>query len=314
MALDESQQQPTRTQQLQQQPQPVPQPSYQHQAQQQFQERRQQPSTITPERLRYRPVTSADIHLLGRQIRMEQLLLWRNKRAVIFTFMLPIAFLVFLGASNQGAHVSVRGKVSFDTFFVPGILAFSLVSTTYANLAMSIAVQREQGVLKRVRGTPLPPWIFFAGKVGATLINACLMVIIVLAVGRFGYHVMIRTATLPALVIDLIVGTACWSILGIAMSIAVTRAEGGSPIVTLPYIVLSFVSGVFYPAQAQPVWLQDLARAFPLEPFARSLEAAFNPGVAAPGFREVDILIMLGWIAVGTAISLRFFRWDRQRR
>ncbi|MHB8262658.1 MAG: ABC transporter permease [Acidimicrobiales bacterium] len=256
---------------------------------------------------------SGNIGLLRLQVRIEQLLLWRNKRAVIFTFMLPIAFLVFLGASNQGAHVSVLGNVSFDTFFVPGILAFSLVSTTYANLAMSIAVQREQGVLKRVRGTPLPPWIFFAGKVGATLVNACLMVFIVLMVGRFAYNVHIRTATLPALVVDLVVGTACWSVLGIAMSIAVTRAEGGSPIVTLPYIVLSFVSGVFYPAQAQPVWLQDVARAFPLEPFARSLEAAFNPGVAAPGFRGGDLLIMLGWLAVGVAISLRFFRWDRQR-
>ncbi|MCL4434270.1 MAG: ABC transporter permease [Actinobacteria bacterium] len=305
-------QQPTQSQQRQ--PPTVPQSPFPQQAQQQLQAWRGQPGTIPPERMRYRPVTSGDIHLLGRQIRMEQLLLWRNKRAVIFTFMLPIAFLVFLGASNQGAHLSVLGKVSFDTFFVPGILAFSLVSTTYANLAMSIAVQREQGVLKRVRGTPLPPWIFFAGKVGATLVNACMMVVIVLMVGRFGYHVMIRTATLPALVVDLIVGTACWSVLGIAMSIAVTRAEGGSPIVTLPYIVLSFVSGVFYPAQAQPAWLQDVARAFPLEPFARSLEAAFNPGVAAPGFRGVDLLIMLGWLAVGTAISLRFFRWDRQRR
>jgi ABC-2 type transport system permease protein len=256
---------------------------------------------------------SNDLALVGLQVRVEQLLLWRNRRAVIFTFVLPIVFLVFLGASNRGARLSVLGGVSFDTFFVPGILAFSVVSATYANLAMSLAVQREQGVLKRIRGTPLPPWVFFAGKVGAILVNAMIMVALVLLVGRIGYDVSIRVATLPALVVDLVLGAACWCVLGVAMSVLVTKAEGGSPIVTFPYIVLSFVSGVFYPSQAEPVWLQDLARAFPLEPFARSLEAAFDPRVAAPGFRWVDIGVMAAWTSIGALVSLRFFRFERTR-
>ena len=257
-------------------------------------------------------ISSKDLKLLITQTAGEQKLLWRNRRAILFTFILPVAFLVFLGASNRGVHLKVIGNMNFDTFFVPGILAFSLVSTTYSNLALSIAVQRDQGILKRIKGTPLPPWMFFAGKVGATLLNSLLMVVIVLAVGRFAYGVQIRVSTLPALVVDLLVGAACWSILGIAMSIVVNRAEGGSPIVTLPYIVLSFVSGVFYPAQAEPAWLQDLARAFPLEPLARSLEAAFDPFVAAPAFRSGDLLIMLAWTAAGTILSLRFFRWERK--
>lgn len=238
--------------------------------------------------------------------------MWRNRRSVLFTFILPLAFLVFLGASNRGARLGVLGGVSFDTFFVPGILAFSVVSATYANVAMSLAVQREQGVLKRVRGTPLPPWVFFAGKVGAILLNALAMVILVLAVGRIGYGVSIRVGTLPALVVDLVLGSACWCVIGVAMSSFVVRAEGGSPIVTFPYIVLSFVSGVFYPSQAEPSWLQDLARVFPLEPFARSLEAAFDPRVAAPGFRPLDLAVMAAWLVVGLALSLRFFRWGKE--
>jgi ABC-2 type transport system permease protein len=94
------------------------------------------------------------------------------------------------------------------------------------------------------------------------------------------------------------------------MSCAVTRAQGGSPIETFPYIVLSFFSGVFYPAELEPHWLQDLARAFPLAPFAESLERCFDPRTAAPGFSGLDVVILLAWTAVGLAVALRWFRFE----
>jgi ABC-2 type transport system permease protein len=257
--------------------------------------------------------TSRDMTLLSFQIGLEEKLLLRNRRSIIFTFLLPVAFLIFIGASNQSAHLGILGHEAFDVFFVPGILAFGIVSATYANLAMIIAVQREQGVLKRIRGTPLAPWIFFGGKIGSSLLNALAMVIVVLTVGRFGYQVHVRVATLPGLILDLLVGTACWCMLGIAMSCFVNRAQGGAPIVTFPYIVLSFVSGVFYPAQTEPQWLQDLARAFPLEPFARSMEAAFDPRVSGPGLRGLDLVIMAAWFLIGLGVALRFFQWEPKK-
>jgi len=261
-------------------------------------------------RFRIGELQAGDLGLLCFQSVLEWRLLWRNRRSVLFTFLLPVGFLVFIGVSNQGVRLARLGQEAFDVFFVPGILAFGIVSATYANLAISLAVQREQGILKRLRGTPLPTAVLLGGKIGSALVNSLLMVLVVLVLGAAAFHVGIRLGTLGALVLDLVVGTVCWCSLGVAMSCAVTRAQGGSPIVTFPYIVLSFFSGVFYPAELEPRWLQDLARAFPLAPFAESLERCFDPRTAAPGFSGLDVVILLAWTAVGLAVALRWFRFE----
>src|ERR1039458_1082636 len=110
-----------------------------------------------------------DLGLVGWQIRYEQRAFWRNRGRGIFTFVFPLMFLVIFASIDKGAHVSSRGGIPYDDFFVPGILAYAVIGTTYVNMAISTAILRDQGVLKRMQGTPLPRWAYIAARIGSTL-------------------------------------------------------------------------------------------------------------------------------------------------
>ena len=106
-----------------------------------------------------------DLAIAARQLRFEQKAFWRNPAGAVFTFAFPLLFLVIFSTLNSGARIEERGSISFVTFFVPGILAFGLISACYTNLAIRMTVSRDFGILKRVRGTPVPTWAYLAGQV-----------------------------------------------------------------------------------------------------------------------------------------------------
>ena len=112
-----------------------------------------------------------DLGLVAWQIRYEQRAYWRNRGRGIFTFVFPLMFLVIFASLNKGAHISSLGGIPYDDFFVPGILAYAVIATTFVNMAISTAILRDQGVLKRMQGTPLPPWAYVAARIGSTLVN-----------------------------------------------------------------------------------------------------------------------------------------------
>ena len=102
------------------------------------------------------PSMKRDLGLVAWQIRYEQRAYWRNRGRGVFTFVFPLMFLVIFGALDKHAHISSRGGISYDTFFVPGILAYGVIATTFVNMAISTAILRDQKVLKRMQSTPLP--------------------------------------------------------------------------------------------------------------------------------------------------------------
>src|ERR1700760_4107359 len=110
-----------------------------------------------------------DLGLVAWQVRYEQRAYWRNRVRAIFTFAFPLMFLVIFASLNQNAHISSLGGIPYDDFFVPGILAYGLIATTYVNMAISTAILRDAGVLKRMQGTPLPGWAYVAARIGSTL-------------------------------------------------------------------------------------------------------------------------------------------------
>src|SRR5437588_3267612 len=118
----------------------------------------------------FAPTLRRDLGLVGWQIRYEQRAYWRNRSRGIFTFVFPLMFLVIFASINQGAHLSSRGGIPYDDFFVPGILAYAVIATTYVNMAISTAILRDQGVLKRMQGTPLPPLAYVAALIGTTVL------------------------------------------------------------------------------------------------------------------------------------------------
>ncbi len=133
------------------------------------------------------PSLRRDLGLVGWQIRYEQRAYWRNRGRGIFTFVFPIMFLVIFASLDKGAHISSLGGIPYDDFFVPGILAYGVIATTFVNMAIGTAILRDEGVLKRMQGTPLPRWAYVAARIGSTIVIVGLMTVLVLALGVTAY-------------------------------------------------------------------------------------------------------------------------------
>src|SRR5438270_4189867 len=150
------------------------------------------------------PSLRRDLGLVGWQIRYEQRAYWRNRGRGIFTFVFPLMFLVIFGSLNKGAHLSSRGGIPYDDFFVPGILAYGVIATTYVNMAIGTAILRDEGILKRMQGTPLPRWAYVAARIGSTLVIVIAITFVTLALGVTAYGVHLRASTLPGLLVTLV--------------------------------------------------------------------------------------------------------------
>jgi ABC-2 type transport system permease protein len=249
-----------------------------------------------------------DLALIGWQIRYEQRAYWRNRGRGIFTFVFPLMFLVIFGSLNQSTHLSSQGGIRYDVFFVPGILAYGLIATTFVNMAISTAILRDQGVLKRMQGTPLPPWAYVAARIGSTLVIVLAMTALVLALGAIAYGVHIRASTLPALIVTLVLGTAAFTSLGIGVTRFIPNAEAAPVVVNLLILPLTFISSIWFPTTGMPNWLVDVAKIFPIRALADGMQHAFNPFTTGAGFNSGDVRTLAVWTAIGVFLMLRFLR------
>src|ERR1700751_2082102 len=164
------------------------------------------------------PALKRDLGLVGWQVRYEQRSYWRNRGRGIFTFVFPLMFLVIFGALDKSQTLSSRGGIPYDDFFVPGILAYGVIATTFVNLAIATAILRDQGILKRMQGTPLPRGACITARIGATLVIMMAMTVVVLGLGAAAYGLTFRAAALPGLIITLLLGTAAFTTLGIGIA------------------------------------------------------------------------------------------------
>jgi ABC-2 type transport system permease protein len=249
-----------------------------------------------------------DLRLIAWQIRYEQRAYWRNRGRGIFTFVFPLMFLVIFASINQGARIHSLGGIPFDVFFVPGILAYGLIATTFVNMAISTAILRDQGVLKRMQGTPLPPWAYVAARIGSTLVIVLAMTALTLGLGVVAYGVHIRASTLPGLIATLVLGTAAFTTLGIGVTRLIPNAEAAPVVVNLLILPLTFISSIWFPPTGMPKALIDIAKLFPIRALADGMEHAFNPYTTGAGFVGEDIRTLVIWTAIGIFLMLRFLR------
>jgi ABC-2 type transport system permease protein len=249
-----------------------------------------------------------DLGLVLSQIRYEQRAYWRNRGRGIFTFAFPLMFLVIFASLDKGAHIKSLGGIPYDDFFVPGILAYGIIATTYVNMAISTAILRDQGVLKRMQGTPLPRWAYVAARIGSTVVIVLLMTVLVLALGAIAYGVHIRASTLPGLIVTMVLGTAAFTALGIGITRFIPNAEAAPVVINLTILPLTFISSIWFPPTGMPKVLIDIAKVFPIRPLADGLEHAFNPFTTGAGFDGQDIRTLAIWAAVGIFLMYRFLR------
>ena len=254
------------------------------------------------------PSLRRDIGLVGWQIRYEQRAYWRNRGRGIFTFVFPLMFLVIFGSLNKGAHLSSRGGIPYDDFFVPGILAYGVIATTYVNMAIGTAILRDEGILKRMQGTPLPPWAYVAARVGSTVLIVVAMAALTLGLGAAAYGVHLRAAAIPGLLATLALGTAAFTTLGIGVARFIPNAESAPVFVNLSVLPLTFISSIWFPVDNMPKVLKTIADIFPLRPLADGLQYAFDPRTTGAGLNGHDLRTLAIWTVVGVYLMLRFLR------
>ena len=255
------------------------------------------------------------VKLALRQVRYENSAFWRNPAAAFFTIIFPLMFLAIFNLifGNREVTDESGGTYSLSTFYVPGIMVFAVVGATYTNVAMSITFARDGGLLKRVRGTPLPSWSYLMGKVIHSVLLTALLVVIVTGAGWLAFGVDIPTNTLAAFLLTLAVAAATFCTLGLAVTSLIPNADAAPAIVNASILPLLFVSDVFIPLDDAPAWLTTVADVFPVRHMAQALHTSFNPIETGAGFEWVHLLVMAVWMVGGLVVTVRFFRWEPRR-
>ena len=250
------------------------------------------------------------VALAAHQFRFDQKVFWRNRVAVFFTALLPLIFLVMLATLTSGKEVSgVKGP----TYFVPAIITLAIVAATTVKLATNLPAEREEGLLKRVRGTPLPPWAFVAGRIGNSIVISLIMVVLVAVIGRIFWGVEIPTNTLPALLVTLAVGAFCFSCLGFALAALIPTREAAPAVTNATVLPLYFLSGIFIPQSEIPNGVLNFADAFPIRPFFQCIFNVWDPHTTGAGFEWGHLAIVAAWGVLGLVVAIRFFRWEPRR-
>ena len=253
-----------------------------------------------------------DIRLALRQVWYVNLSFWRNPASAFFTFVFPLLFMVIFNVIF-GGESTAEGFTAAD-FFTPGIIVYSIVTACYTNISMSVVITREDGILKRVRGTPLPAWAYLFGRIVHAVLVGALLVIIVAGFGAVFYAVPVPWDRLPALVLTLVLGAATLSALGLAVSSLVPNADAAPALINASIFPLLFISNVFIRLQDPPAWLDITGKVFPIRHFADAMLGIYDPFTTGSGFAWSDLGVLALWCAFGVILTIRFFSWEPHAR
>jgi ABC-2 type transport system permease protein len=242
--------------------------------------------------------------LAVRQVVWEQRLFWRNRQAAIFTFVLPVGLLAF---GLLGRHSDVDGH-PYPYFFVPGLIGTAIVFTTFAGIAITLVVRRDSGILKRVRGTPLPPAAYLGALAGSMALVLALETLIIVAVGSTLLDLSAPDAPFELLLL-VVFGAFSFAALAFAVVPMVPSAEGSSAVISAIYLPLLGLSGAFFPLHRLPAGLHQLADVLPLSHLLSALRAAYGGG-GLSGADYTGLLVTLAWALAGVLIAVRRFGWE----
>ena len=269
-------------------------------------------TAIDRRRLRARrPSTSG---LLVRQVAYQLKLLARSPMAAFATIVIPLMVLLAVNLLYKGTRLSSRGGIPYAQFFTPAMVAFAVVNACYMSVISSTTLARDQGILKRIRSTPLPSWLYMSGRIVSSGVVAIVGAMVVIAVGAGVYGFEVIWAGVPAALLTLAVAMFCFCSLGLAVSVLVPSAESAVPIAWGTMLPLCFISDVFQPIDSAPHWLRAIASSFPLRPFADDLQSVFNPVTGSRAIHPAHLELMVVWGVAAAAFALLAFRWEPDGR
>ncbi|MGD1033747.1 MAG: ABC transporter permease [Candidatus Dormibacteria bacterium] len=249
--------------------------------------------------------------LIGHQFRFDLLSFTRNSQARFATVIMPILFLVIFIALFGNGRVPLGDGVTVktSTYYIPGLTAFGIISAAYASLVVSVVRQRESGILKRRRATPVPAFVPIAGRALVAVVAALLMCALLLGIGAVFYNSPLPTHTIPGVAISAAVGAVSFCCVAFGVASFVRSADAAQPMVQLTLLPLSFISGIFVPLNNVPGWLGAVAGFFPARPLADALRGCFDPATTGAGINGGDLLVLGAWAAGGLLVALLRFSW-----
>jgi ABC-2 type transport system permease protein len=263
--------------------------------------------------------------LVARQLRFTNVAFWRNPASAFFTFAFPLMFLVIFTSLLGNGQVELQ-RIDLDTttYYVGAMAAFGVVSACFTNIAISTTFNRDAGILKRLRGTPLPAGAYMSARVFHAMVVGAILVVITLLFGRFVYDSPLPTG-IPLLefVASFLVGALSFAALALAVTAIIPNADAAPPIVNAIILPLLFLSGIFIPLDKNaPEWMKVVGNVFPVKHFAEAMRAGFlgdvmaktpvGPVKAFP-FDWWDVAIVAAWGLVGLVLAARFFSWEPRR-
>ena len=251
--------------------------------------------------------------------RVELKSFFRNKQSLVFTLALPILLLLVFGSIFSGR---IEGtETDFKQVFVAGIIAAGVMSTAFTGLAMSVALERELGLLRRLASSPMPKTAYFIGKVVRVIVTSLLETAILLALGvtLFGLRLPTDLQHWQTFAWVMALGVSACTLIGLAYCALIPNARSAAAIITPPFLVLQFISGVFYPFNQLPPWMQTIASIFPLKWMTQGFRYTFLPD----SFKIVEsghvwnlpgiAVALTAWTVVGAALTALTFQWRGAR-
>jgi ABC-2 type transport system permease protein len=239
------------------------------------------------------------VALAWQQFRFERKLFWRNPSAAFFNFLLPLLLLVLVATAFAGDEDELE-------VLIPGVAGMGVLATTFTGIAFNLTMLRDEGVLKRVRGTPMPPGAYLAGFIGSAALNAFIQVALVVAIGNVVYGVAWPKEPL-LLVLFTALGVVCFAALGVAFAHAIPSEDAAPAYINAVFLPVIFISGVFYSAESLPRALEVVAEALPLKHLIDGLSEAI---VGGGGDAGTAAAVVSAWALAGVVIAVRFFRWE----
>ncbi|KGA04226.1 MAG: ABC transporter [actinobacterium acIB-AMD-6] len=258
---------------------------------------------------------SIRIGLLRSKLELKQFL--RQRESVVFTLFFPVILLFIFGSVFQD---TIAPGVTFSQYFVAGMVASGLVNTGFQQLAITIPMERDDGTLKRLRGTPMSVTSYFIGKALLVTILMIIQTALLLFFGTvlFGLNLPTDMNSWWTFTWLIILGSACSTVLGIAFSVVPKTGRGASAVVSPIVIILQFFSGVFFVFTSLPTWMQQFAALFPLKWLTQGMRSVFLPDDFASqevaGNWEIGrtALVLFIWLLVGLVLAIKTFKWSRE--
>ncbi|MDH3707044.1 MAG: ABC transporter permease [Acidimicrobiia bacterium] len=245
------------------------------------------------------------------QTRNQNRVFWRTAIAAFFTIAFPLITLVLFGLIFD-FEIEVDGGIVDNPaqFYAPSLAVFAAASATFTNIGINLSTQRDDGILKRWRGTPIAPSAFMGGAIVSGLWIAVVANALMLTVGAVFYDVEVDAAKVPASVLAFVVGSTTFAALGVALSALVKSGRNAPAAAQAVLLPMAFVSDVFVSTANAPSLVQLIGDVLPLKPFVLSFGVAFNPFVDAPGFMWDRLAVVAAWGVAGAVVASRRFTWE----